>query len=467
MSLATAAVQDSSVLSAYASRLDVPQGRRLTDVGMIPEDWKTAAIGDLRPFVTSGSRGWARFYCETGARFIRISNLSRESIYLDLDDLKFVRLPDDATAEAARTLVREGDLLISITADIGIVGFVDQRVETPAYINQHIALVRFRDESVVSRFAAYFLASEGPQRLFIASMDIGAKAGMNLSTVRKLRLVLPPPPEQCAIVEALSNVDELLGSLEKLIAKNRAVKHAAMQQLLTGKTRLPGFGRGIGPHTQSEVPSDWRIAPLCSVSSMHGRIGWQGLKQAEFTTNASDPFLITGIDFRDSRIDWDSAYHVSRERYEVAPQIQLRPGDVLMTKDGTIGKLLYVETIPNPGMATLNSHLLVFRPINGAYLPRFLFYQLASRRFADHVEQHKSGSTFFGLSQAAMGRFMVLLPPIDEQRAIATALADMDAEISALEARRDKTQAIKRGMMQQLLTGRIRFVEPCAAEVRV
>ena len=119
-----------------------------------------------------------------------------------------------------------------------------------------------------------------------------------------------------------------------------------------------------------------------------------------------------------------------------------------MTKDGMIGKMLYVNNIPFPGFATLNSHLLVFRPINNAYTPRFLFYQMLSRRFVDHIEQNKSGSTFFGLSQEATGQFMVLLPPLSEQNAIAIILSDMDAEIAALEQRHDKTQQIKQGMMQ-------------------
>ena len=159
-------------------------------MGVIAQDWEVAEIGDLKPFVTSGSRGWARFYSETGAPFIRITNLSRGSIYLDLEDLKFVGLPPDASAEAARTGVRDGDLLISITADIGIIGFVDASLEKPAFMNQHIALIRFDQASVSSRFVAYYLASERPQRLFVASMDVGAKAGMNLTTIRKIQLAL-------------------------------------------------------------------------------------------------------------------------------------------------------------------------------------------------------------------------------------------------------------------------------------
>jgi type I restriction enzyme S subunit len=128
------------------------------------------------------------------------------------------------------------------------------------------------------------------------------------------------------------------------------------------------------------------VRPLRDVSSLKGRIGWQGLQQAEFTANEDEPFLITGMNFKDAAIRWNEFYHISEGRYRLAPEIQLRPRDVLMTKDGTIGKILYIDEIPYPGMASLNSHLLLFRPIADSYHSKYLYYQLNSRRFQDFVE---------------------------------------------------------------------------------
>lgn len=116
---------------------------------------------------------------------------------------------------------------------------------------------------------------------------------------------------------------------------------------------------------------------------MKGRIGWQGLNQTEFTTNNDEPYLITGMNFKNGAIRWDEVYHVSDERYEIAKEIQLKSGDVLMTKDGTIGKLLYVDYIPYPHKASLNSHLLVFRPLNNSYNPKYLYYHLFSPYFSN------------------------------------------------------------------------------------
>lgn len=148
----------------------------MTEVGVMPEDWDVVPLEDLKPFVTSGSRGWARFYAEHGALFVRITNLSRVSIYLDLADSKHVQIPAGAS-EGVRTQLRAQDVLISITADIGIIGYVDESTPSPAYINQHVALVRFDPSKVCGKFISYFLASDNPQKLFRAATDTGQRRG--------------------------------------------------------------------------------------------------------------------------------------------------------------------------------------------------------------------------------------------------------------------------------------------------
>lgn len=220
-------------------RLSAPE-YKATQVGLLPNDWQLCDIGELERFVTSGSRGWAKYYSDVGSPFVRITNVSRDCIYLDLADLRFVHLPL-GLSEIERTEIKDGDVLISITADIGIVGYVDSRLSKPAYINQHLALVRLDSTQTDSKFVSYFLASEGPQRLFRGLTDLGAKAGMSLLTIRKLKVAHPRLREQHAISAALSDVDELIDTLDRLIAKKRAIKLAAQRELVSGKTRLPGF----------------------------------------------------------------------------------------------------------------------------------------------------------------------------------------------------------------------------------
>jgi type I restriction enzyme S subunit len=407
----------------------VPHGFKRTEVGLIPKGWTTVVIGDLEPFVTSGSRGWARFYAETGASFLRIGNLSREAIYLNLEDLKHVRLPRD-TAEAARTEIQDGDLLISITADIGIVGWVGTEVEKPGYINQHIALIRFNQANTSSKFLAYYLASEGSQRAFVASTDVGAKTGMNLTTIRRIGLALPQPDEQRAIAEALSDVDGLLGALEALIAKKRAIKQAAMQQLLTGKTRLPGFS---GP---------WETKRLGEIAEIE--MG-QSPRSEFYNSKGLGLPLIQG-----------NADIANRQTVK-------RTFTTQITKRGYSGDILMSVRAPVGEVSRAIFDVCLGRGVCAARFPNdFLYHYLI------HLEpswaKHSKGSTFDSVNSADVRAVEIALPTDPaEQEAIATVLSDMDAEIAALERRRDKTRAIKQGMMQQLLTGRVRLVSREAA----
>jgi type I restriction enzyme S subunit len=142
--------------------MEVKPGYKQTEVGVIPDDWDVVEAFELDPFITSGSRGWAKYYSDRGALFMRMTNLSRESIYPDLSDQKLVELPKIET-EGLRTALQDGDILISITADIGIIGYINARIPKPAYINQHIACLRLPPTKADSLFQSYYLASYEPQ----------------------------------------------------------------------------------------------------------------------------------------------------------------------------------------------------------------------------------------------------------------------------------------------------------------
>ncbi len=417
----------------------IPPGYKQTEMGVFPKHWQVVDVGDLNPFVTSGSRGWARFYAETGAPFIRISNLTRQSIDLALSNLKTVLLSPQGNAEASRTQLQDGDILISITADIGIVGIVDSCVSKPAYMNQHIALIRFDKTLVCARFVAYSLASERPQRLFVASMDIGAKAGMSLLTVRKIRLALPPFPEQRAIAEALSDVDKLLGALEKLIAKKRAIKQAAMQQLLTGKTRLPGFSGA------------WELGKLADFGVFRSGNGFplafQGNQSGDYPF-----FKVSDLNNKGNELLLKNANHwISEDVRRTLGATKVSAGSIVFAK---IGAAIFLERKRLLSWEScLDNNMMAFSLTAPEACEQFFYYLFLRIELGKLV----STTALPSLSSREIGAISVPLPPADEQRAIAAVLSDMDAEIAALERRRDKTRAIKQGMMQQLLTGRIRL----------
>lgn len=399
-------------------------GFRNSELGRLPDDWRVDQLGSLNPFVTSGSRGWARYYADWGAPFVRITNLSRSSIYLDLSDLKLVKLPSD-DREGMRTQLRAGDLLVSITADIGIIGYVDLRVPQPAYINQHIALVRCDPNTADTKFLAYFLASEQPQRAFRAGTDHGAKAGMNLAGVLKIRAAFPGVPEQRAIAAALSDVDALQDGLDRLIAKKRNLKQAATQQLLTGQIRLPGFSGDWIKTKVSEI-SDY----VDGVRTPGGDVGY--------------------VEIGDIDVVRKSFSLSQKEKLSVPGAVKVPAGTLLIsTVRPTRGAIAVTQS-----SLYVSSAFCRLRPANA-----ILFHLVCQPTFLAHLGENSIGGTYPTCRDETILDYETLIPgDPGEQTAIAAVLSDMDAELAALEARRDKTRDLKQAMMQELLTGKTRLV---------
>ena len=203
-------------------------------VGRIPKGWDVTALEDLASFVTSGSRGWAQYYSDSGAIFIRIGNLTREHINFRFKDTIYVNPPN--TAEGKRTLVQTGDVLISITADLGVIAVVNDDIGE-AYVNQHVSLVRLKDKSI-SRWVGHFLAYEESQKQFTANNDSGAKAGLNLTAIKRTKIAIPPVEEMKKIVHTLDAVDRNIAIKRQKLSKVSDTKKALMQDLLTGKVRV-------------------------------------------------------------------------------------------------------------------------------------------------------------------------------------------------------------------------------------
>ena len=255
---------------------------------------------------------------------------------------------------------------------------------------------------------------------------------------------LPSAEEQEKIVGVLSDVDTPITDLQKLIRKKKDIRQGTMQMLVTGKKRLDGFD------------GEWVKINLSKNSKLKARIGWQGLTTAEYLDEGYS-YLITGTDFKDGQIDWNGCHYVDYNRYEQDPNIQVSNGDLLLTKDGTIGKVAYVADLTRP--ATLNSGVFLVKPITDAYIAHFMFYVLESSVFKDFLQQLSAGSTINHLYQKDLVKFDLYVPPTkEEQEAIAGILFDMDSDIHRLEKKLSKYQKIKQGMMEELLTGKVRLM---------
>jgi len=428
---------------------DVPEGYKMSEVGVIPGDWEVETIGDIFTFGGGYSASRDQLssdgHCYLHYGDIHKSTKSFIDVQAEYPDIPKLNIP--LKRISPKSLLHNGDVV-----------FVDAS-EDDEGTSKHIVVVNNEDITYISGLHTIVAKSKveildnGYKRYCFQSRDIkrqfyfyavGTKvSGISKTNIAKLQLPIPPLPEQQAIASALSDVDALIAALEQLITKKRNIKQGAMQRLLTGEKRLPGFG-GV-----------WEVINIAENSVLKARIGWQGLTTAEYLKNG-EYYLVTGTDFIEGKINWSGCHFIDENRYIQDKNIQLRNDDVLITKDGTIGKVGYVDNLP--GKATLNSGVFVIRPRDKSYFPLFFYYVLKSNIFDTFMKQLRAGSTIAHLYQKDFVDFSFSVPSPPEQQAIAQILSDMDAEIEVLEQKRNKYKAIKQGMMQELLTGKTRLV---------
>jgi type I restriction enzyme S subunit len=318
-------------------------------------------------------------------------------------------------------------------------------VVAPVCFNQDVkALVPA--SSVVPKFLTYSLLGRTHDLLKLVSTAGNSAGVLDTKLVQSFEIFLPDPAEQRAIANALSGVDELLDALEALISKKRAVKQASMQQLLTGKTRLPGFsGR-------------WETTTMARIGATYG--GLTGKSKEDFGIGSSRYVTFLNV-LENVIVNADQFAAVS-----VAPgesQNKVLKGDLLFNGTSeTPGELAMAAVMRDQQVDLyLNSFCFGFRIHDRSqYDPLFLAYYFRGPSGREIMYALAQGTTRYNMSKIQFLALMPSLPKAEEQNAIATVLYDMDAEIAALERRRDKTLAIKQGMLQQLLTGRVRLVEP-------
>jgi type I restriction enzyme, S subunit len=419
----------------------IPPGYKQTEVGVIPEDWVCPSITEIaakRPnAIVGGPFGSdlvSKDYVDTGVPVVRGQNMARQYVS---GDFAFVSRSKGKQLQA--NLAHADDVLFTQRGTLGQVSIIPRGLFVEYLVSQsQMKLTLNSDVANCLYVYQYFVSPDGQRQILDSAIQTGVPH-TNLGILRCYKIPLPPTKaEQEAIAEALSDADALIESLEQLLTKKRRLKQGAMQELLRPK-------------------DGWVEMRLGKTASLKARIGWQGLTTAEYL-DSGDFYLVTGTEFKNGFIEWSECHYVTESRYKQDKNIQLKEHDVLVTKDGTIGKVALINHLDKP--ATLNSGVFVIRPIEEAFHPDFFYYLLCSNLFSKFLGQLSAGSTINHLYQKDFVNFVYETPmTIKEQTAIATILSDMDAEIAALETKLAKTRQLKQGMMQELLTGRIRLVE--------
>lgn len=408
------------------------RGYQLTDAGVIPEDWNAVRLADIGEALIGLTYSPADVATD-GVLVLRSSNVQDGA--LCFNDNVFV-----TSAVPERIMVRQGDILICVRNGsrelIGKCARIDERAQGMTF-GAFMAVFRTED----SGFIHQQFKSSSIQRQIREHLG----ATINQITNKSLNsfvVALPSlPTEREAIAEALADADALIESLEQLLAKKRQIKRGAMQELLTGRKRLPGFSDG------------WEVKRL-------GQLGrWTGgmtpsMANPSYWQAGTVPWISSG-DVKSLLLSTTTSSVTDRAITESATTLLPAKSIVVVTRSGILRKYLPVAMSLVP--MAINQDIKALLP-NSDVVPEYLLHSLTG--YGDQILARclKSGTTVESIEFPWLKAFEIPVPPPIEQMAIAAILSDMDTELAALEIKLTKARQLKQGMMQELLTGRIRLV---------
>lgn len=394
--------------------MEVKPGYKRSEMGPIPEDWGISQLGlCLKTRPSYGINAAAVPYSDQLPAYIRITDIS--------DDGRFCPSPRVSvrSESSGDYVLDDGDIVFARTgASVGK-SYRYRPVDGPLVFAGFLIRVTPEPSKLLPTFASAF-ATTGSYWRWVSLMSMrSGQPGINGKEYAQLPLPIPPLPEQRAIAQALGDVDELIDALDRLIAKKRDIKQATMQQLLTGKTRLPGFS------------GKWETKTLGEVASVAK--GTQ-LHSSETNVEGDFPHFNGGM----------SASSYTDKANTPAETIAISEGG------NSCG---YVQFISEPFWCGGHCYAIVPSKVD----KRFLYHALKGNQAS--IMGLRVGSGLPNVQKSALTAFKIRIPSdSSEQEAIASVLSDMDAELAALEDRRDKSRALKQGMMQELLTGKTRLI---------
>ncbi|MEJ1401934.1 MAG: restriction endonuclease subunit S [Candidatus Sedimenticola sp. (ex Thyasira tokunagai)] len=434
---------------------DIPEGYKQTEVGVIPEDWAVSTIGENTRWSSGGTPNRKRDdYWEGSIPWISGSTL--KTLEISTSD-QFITAEgvtagsNMAPVNSTLLLVRGSALHKCIRAGL---------VTSPVSFNQDVKSL-MPTGSVHPRFLTFFIKGMESELLKLVSSAGNSAGVLDTLLVKNFKFLKPSFSEQTAIANALSDVDALITSLENLITKKRAIKTAAMQQLLTGKMRLPPFDKTHTGYKQTElgeIPEDWewKLLPELVISGGNAiKIGPFGsaLKKEYLT---KDGYKVYG---QENVYDKDMVVgdrFIDHEHYSQLVSCSIKPGDFLISMMGTVGKCFIVPKVMQEGI--MDSHLLRLRIDRNKLDKKLLIQFFQSPLVLRQIKQLSVGGIMEGLSSKIIKSIAVPVGSIEEQKKIAQALESVDTEVDAIAQRLTKTRQLKQGMMQELLTGKTRLV---------
>ncbi len=426
--------------------MDVRPGYKQTEVGVIPEDWDVKPMAELFTFQNGVNADKSAY--GSGIPFINVLEVITHSTITE------DRIPGKIalSAQAINTFaVQHGDVLFNRTSETQEeVGLASVYTGNESVVfGGFVIRARPRNHRMVSSFTSYALRSPAIRFQIVARGQGAVRANIGQQDLSRVQIVLPAKAEQEAIAEVLSDADALIESLEQLIAKKRHVKQGAMQGLLSGKRRLPGFETKPG-YKQTEVgviPEDWQLRPLLTVVRVANG-------QVDPRIEPYRSMILVGPEHIESATGRLLQQQTAGEQRAISGKYLVKRGDIVYGKINPYLKKVILADFE--GLCSADMYPL--KPVADV-AAGFVFAAILGDHFSKYAESVSVRSGMPKINRIELAEYKMPLPPTKaEQTAIATILSDMDAEIAALEAKLGKARQIKQGMMQELLTGRIRLV---------
>ena len=435
--------QPAEMNQKYATRTDentVPIGYKQTEIGVIPEDWDVKRLGECGQTII-GLTYSPNDVSEFGTLVLRSSNVQNGKLAYHDNVFVNMQLPE-------RVMVKEGDILVCVRNGsrqlIGKCALIDKAAVGAAF-GAFMSIYR----SDANKFIFYQFQSNSIQEQINERMGATINQITNKDMAEFIVAIPKSKKEQTAITNALSDVDALINGLEKLISKKQSIKTATMQQLLTGRTRLPQFAlredgskKGYKQSELGAIPEDWEVKPLGDFVEI---CSGESPSKFQFLSDGVPYFKVeqlnNGLVYAD-----ETPYYIQTLRVVPAGSIIFpkRGASILSNKIRVLKRDSFMDT--NLMALTCTSEIDVL------YLHNQLTY-----RGLDSVADTTSIPQ---INNKHINPYLLPCTTKEEQTAIATILSDMDAELHSLEQRLNKTCQIKQGMMQELLTGKTRLIQP-------
>lgn len=452
----------SNVEAKVSSNL-IPVGYKQTEVGVIPEDWDIYCFSDCGYF-QSGSGFPTKYQGEQEGDypFFKVSDMN------NIGNENILRSSNNYISENIRNLIAAKIIPVNaiIFAKIGAAIFLERKkiCFQPSCIDNNLMAYIVNNDKLYYKYAYLLFKNiklghlvETTALPSLSSRDLGQK-----------KIAFPTMEEQNAIANALSDVDALITELEKLITKKQAIKIATMQQLLTGRTRLPQFAlredgsqKGTKQSELGEIPEDWEVVYFDQLKDQKDNWAITGgpfgsnLKASDYTENGIRVIQLQNIG--DGVFKNDDFVYTSKIKANELISCNIYPDEIILSKMGDpVARACLIPHIHD--RYVMCSDGIRLKVNNLKYTEKFVFYFLNYPLFRKQALDASTGSTRKRIGLSELRELLLFAPSKKEQTAIATILSDMDEEIQALEQRLNKTGQIKQGMMQELLTGRTRLV---------